>query len=126
MQYCLHRFSEKHSIGVNSPGIRDHSSNKAFVLKLHSVEYQHFLKARGYKWGKLSAEKSIPDFIMQADLDSIRIFLSNYFEAEGSAVESMRSIEIATASPLLIQQLSTLLRRFGIWMMISTKQKRAT
>ena len=63
---------------------------------------------------------------MQADLDSIRIFLRNFFEAEASAIESMRSIEISTASSLLIQQLAYLLRRFGIWMRVSTKQKRAT
>jgi SNF2 family DNA or RNA helicase len=38
----------------------------------------------------------------------------------------MRSIEISTASPKLIQQLSSLLRRFGVWMRISEKRKRAT
>ena len=62
---------------------------------------------------------------MQADLDSVRLFLRNYFEAEGCAVKSMASVEIATASPLLIQQLAVLLRRFGIWMRVSGKQKRA-
>src|SRR5215510_5113275 len=52
--------------------------------------------------------------------------MSNYFDAEASVVDSMRSIEISTASPKLIQQLSSLLRRFGVWMRISEKQKRAT
>ncbi len=76
--------------------------------------------------GEAIAGKIIPPFIMQADLDSIRIFLSNYFDAEGSVSKTVRNIEISTASSQLIQQLSILLRRFGIWMKISPKQKRAT
>jgi SNF2 family DNA or RNA helicase len=63
---------------------------------------------------------------MRADDASVRVFLSNYFDAEASVVDSMRSIEISTASPILIQQLSSLLRRFGIWMRLSEKRKRAT
>ena len=63
---------------------------------------------------------------MQADLNSVRIFLKNYFDAESAVIHSMRSIEISTASPVLIQQLSVLLRRLGIWMRIQPKQKRAT
>jgi SNF2 family DNA or RNA helicase/intein/homing endonuclease len=126
LRHCLHRFSEKYGIRINDPAIHAHSSKRAYELQLCSVEYQSFLEARGYMWGKLSREKSIPDFIMQADLDTIRIFLRNFFEAEASVVANMNSIEISTASPLLIQQLSYLLRRFGIWMRISTKQKRAT
>src|SRR5262245_66362207 len=63
---------------------------------------------------------------MQADDASVRVFLSNFFDAEASVVDSMRSIEISTASPKLIQQLSSLLRRFGVWMRVSEKRKRAT
>src|SRR5207302_1570517 len=88
--------------------------------------YRCFLEAKGYKWGNQSNKKRIPDFVVQADLDSVRVFLRNYFEAEASVVKSMNSIEISTASPTLMQQLSYMLRRFGIWMRISTKQKRAT
>ncbi|WP_446393725.1 SNF2-related protein, partial [Coleofasciculus sp. E1-EBD-02] len=71
-------------------------------------------------------EQSIPDFIMQADLDTVKIFLQNYFDAEASVISQMRSIEISTASPLLIQQLSVLLRRFGIWLQITPQHKRET
>ncbi len=126
LQQCLQHLSEKYRINIYHPAIRTYSSNRTAILVLNSREYQHFLESRGYEWGNLSRYKRIPDFIMQADLASVRIFLSNFFEAEASVVPSMRSIEIATASPLLIQQLSYLLRRFGIWMRISTKQKRAT
>ncbi len=125
LQHCILRLGERNAIKINCPSIRTYNGRSSY-LQLNSVAYRRFLEAKGYEWGKLSREKRIPDFIMQADLDSIRIFLRNFFEAEASVIESMKSIEISTASPLLIQQLSYLLRRFGIWMRISTKQKRAT
>jgi SNF2 family DNA or RNA helicase len=125
LRSCLMRFGEKHGIKVNSPSIVI-PQNRAAYLAVTSVAYRRFLEKKNYTWGKLSNEKRIPDFIMQADLDTIRIFLRNFFEAEAAVTESMRSVEISTASPMLIRQLSTLLRRFGIWMRISTKQKRAT
>ncbi len=125
LQSILIRLKEKYGIEVNNPSICTYA-NRAAYLRLTSVSYRRFLKARGYAWGRLSRDKCIPDFIMQADLDSVCIFLQNFFQAEASVVSSTRSIEISTASPLIIQQLSYLLRRFGIWMRISTKQKRAT
>lgn len=125
LKACLDRIRERYGIKINRPSINIPKERCAY-LSLYSVEYRRFLEARGYKWGKLSNEKRIPDFIMQAGLDSIRIFLCNFFEAEASVVANMHSIEISTASPMLIQQLSCLLRRFGIWMWISTKQKCAT
>ncbi|AFZ12281.1 helicase domain protein [Crinalium epipsammum PCC 9333] len=126
LRLILHRFSENYGININRPAVRIRANNRAADLSLNSREYQKFLESRGYKWGKLSAEKSFPPFIMQADLNSAGIFLRNYFDAESAVIHSMRSIEIATASPVLIQQLSVLLRRFGIWMRIQPKQKRAT
>ncbi len=125
LQAILVRLKGKYGIDVNNPSICT-PTNRVAYLRLTSASYRRFLKARGYAWGMLSRDKCIPDFIMQADLDSIRIFLQNFFQSEASAVSSTRSIEISTASPLIIQQLSYLLRRFGIWMRISTKQKRAT
>ena len=125
LQTILLRMKGKYGIEVNKPSIcipRD----RAAYLRLTSVSYRRFLNTRGYVWGMLSKDKRIPDFIMQADLTCIRIFLQNFFQAEASVVSGTRSVEISTASQLIIQQLSYLLRRFGIWMRISTKQKRAT
>ena len=119
------RIGQRYSLKINRPAIRTFIG-KVPVLRVNSQAYQRFLEAKGYCWGKLSREKSIPPFIMQADLDSVRLFLRHYFNAESAVVHSMRSVEIATVSPLLIQQLSLLLRRFGIWLRISPKQKRAT
>ena len=126
LRQSLRRFSEKKGIVISSPSVYRRSGKRAAELRLCSVGYRRFLEARGYEWGKLSREKSIPPFIMQADLESVRLFLRNCFDAEASVIESMRSIEISTASPVLIQQLSHLLRRFGVWLRISAKQKCAT
>ncbi|MEH1964602.1 MAG: SNF2-related protein [Nostoc sp.] len=124
LQTCQ-RIQKRYNLKINSPNISTFP-NRVSTLRVNSQAYRRFLEAKGYVWGKLSAEKSIPPFIMQADLDSVRIFLQNYFDAESAVVLSMGSIEIATASALLIQQLSALLRRFGIWLRISPKLKCAT
>ncbi|MFB8798567.1 MAG: SNF2-related protein [Microcoleus sp.] len=126
LRFTLHHLSKKYGIKINNPAVRTPGKQRVAYLSVCSREYQTFLESKGYEWGKLSAEKSFPQFIMQANLDSIRIFLKNYFDAEGSVLLNTRNIEISSASPLLIQQLSTLLRRFGIWLRISAKQKRAT
>ena len=121
------RLGQRYGIKVNTPKIIPHTSQKdCYGIRAHSLEYRKFLEGKGYSWGKRSHEKTIPLFIMQADLDRVRIFLSNYFDAEASVNKTVRYIEISTASSQLIQQLSILLRRFGIWMKISSKQKRAT
>ncbi|MGD1699462.1 SNF2 helicase-associated domain-containing protein, partial [Dapis sp. BLCC M229] len=123
----LQNLGKRYGIKINRPAIRPYSDRKyCYQLVIHSVEYRKFLEGKGYKWGKRSPEKTIPPFIMQADLDSIRIFLSHYFDAEGSVSKTIGNVEISTASSQLIQQLSVLLRRFGIWMKISPKQNRAT
>ncbi|QLE43283.1 helicase [Nostoc sp. C052] len=124
LQTCQ-RIQKRYNLKINSPNISTFP-NRVASLRVNSQAYREFLEAKGYVWGKLSAEKSIPPFIMQADLDSVRIFLQNYFDAESAVLFSMRSIEISTASALLIQQLSALLRRFGIWLRISPKLKCTT
>ncbi|HZG66266.1 MAG TPA: SNF2 helicase-associated domain-containing protein, partial [Herpetosiphonaceae bacterium] len=121
----VHRIAERYDLKINTPVVRTFAQ-KVPVLQVNSRAYRHFLGTLGYTWGRLSREKSIPDVIMQAGLDSVRLFLRNFFEAEGCAVLGMRSVEISTASPVLIQQLAVLLRRLGIWMRISAKQKCAT
>ncbi len=123
--HTLQRISCRYDIKINSPNIQIFPGKVPF-LRIDSQAYKRFLETKGYVWGKKSAEKSIPPFIMQADLDSVRIFLQNYFDAESAVISRMRSIEISTASPQLIQQISALLRRFGIWLRISPKQKCAT
>ncbi|WP_345511497.1 SNF2-related protein [Phytohabitans houttuyneae] len=96
------------------------------VLGIRSVAYMRYLESRGYRWGERSAGKSIPDFIVAADDATIALFLREFFTAEGSVIPSMRLVEISSASPAVIRQLSTMLRRFGIWLRFGVKHKRAT
>ncbi|BAU12931.1 protein splicing site [Leptolyngbya sp. NIES-3755] len=125
LRIILERLRDRYGIKINQPSI-ELNRGQAADLRVTSVQYRAFLESRGYVWGKRSAEKAIPPFIMTADLDSIQIFLRNYFDAEASVIGSMRSIEISSASPTIINQLSTLLRRFGIWLRISERRKCAT
>ncbi|MEA5568911.1 SNF2-related protein [Anabaena sp. UHCC 0399] len=125
LRETFQRLGDRYNLKINHPSIIS-PSHKTACLRVNSQAYRRFLAVQGYAWGKLSAEKSIPPLIMQADLNSVRIFLRHYFDAESAVMANMRSIEISTASPLLIEQLSTLLRRFGIWLRISQKRKCAT
>jgi SNF2 family DNA or RNA helicase len=119
------KIGQRYNLKINNPSICTYP-NRVADLRINSKAYREFLQAKGYSWGMRSHRKSIPDFIMQADLDTVKIFLQNYFDAEASVISQMRSIEISTASPLLIQQLSVLLRRFGIWLRIASKHQTAT
>ncbi|MFP5271440.1 SNF2-related protein [Coleofasciculus sp.] len=119
------KIGQRYNIKINNPSICTYP-NRVPDLRIDSQAYREFLQTKGYSWGMRSDSKSIPDFIMQADLDTVKIFLQNYFDAEASVISQMRSIEISTASPLLIQQLSVLLRRLGIWLQITPQHKRET
>ncbi|MCT7952285.1 SNF2-related protein [Ancylothrix sp. C2] len=125
LRQILHRIGVRYGLKINSPSIQEFPG-KVPVLRVNSQAYRQFLEAKGYQWGKRSREKVFPPFIMQSDNDNVRLFLRHYFDAEGSVSTNMRSVEISTASPQIIEQISTLLRRFGIWLRVTAKQKRAT
>jgi len=119
------RVGEKFNLQMNSLAIHQ-PKDKCAYLTIDSRDYQKFLSGLGYGWGQKSAGKSIPDFIMQAGTETARLFLREFFTAEGSAILSMRSVEISSASCWMLQQISVLLRRFGIWLRCGQKEKRAT
>ena len=50
------------------------------------------LEKMGYKWGLKSAQKQIPQFIMQANNDVVKTFLRSYFDAEGYVNPNCRQI----------------------------------
>jgi LAGLIDADG-like domain len=108
---CLYPTVE-YSIEINSPSIADRRI--ASVLTLDSAGWRDFLIARGYEWGRLSAGKELPDFVMQGDLETARVVLRAFVHAEGTVDLKRRSIELMTASRMLGEQLRHLLRRFGI------------
>ena len=118
--------SQCYEFKINEPKIRSPKNQRVGYLSINSKEYQEFLESKGYQWGRKSKDKSIPSFIMQADLNIAKVFLQNYFDAEGSVNAKSGIIEISSASASMIEQISVLLRRFGIWLRITRKQKRAT
>ncbi|HLY66581.1 MAG TPA: SNF2 helicase-associated domain-containing protein, partial [Chloroflexota bacterium] len=118
------RVASTYHFGINRPRIR--TFDRGSYLMINSSDYRAFLTSLGYTWGKRSAGKRIPDVIVGADEDTIRRFLREYFSAEGSVLAGMRCVEISSASEWLMRQLSCMLRRFGIWLRITAKQKRAT
>jgi intein/homing endonuclease/superfamily II DNA or RNA helicase len=119
------RLASTFNIEIGHPRISN-PANRAAHLTITSSGYRALLANLGYAWGKRSAGKRIPDSIVAADDDTVRRFLREYFSAEGSVLAGMRCVEISSASGWLMRQLSCMLRRFGIWLRITEKQKRAT
>ena len=125
LRQCLHRLADSFQLQINRPSISEPAS-RVPSLRITSADYRGFLAGLGYVWGNRSAAKRIPDFIVAADDDTVRRFLREYFSAEGSAIKGMRSVEISSASEWLMRQLACMLRRFGIWLRVTEKQRCAT
>ncbi|HTF06843.1 MAG TPA: SNF2-related protein, partial [Asanoa sp.] len=120
----VHALEATFGIRMNAPRVA--LEKGCHVLRMCSAGYAAFLRRHGYVWGHPSAQKRIPDLVMSGDEPSVRLFLREFFSAEGSVNPRMRMVEISSASTWLMAQLVTLLRRFGIWMRVSTKLKAAT
>jgi SNF2 family DNA or RNA helicase len=119
------RLADTFRLEIGHPQI-SRPANRPAYLNICSSDYRGLLSSLGYVWGKRSADKRIPDMIVAADDDTIRCFLREYFSAEGSVLAGMRSVEISSASEWLMRQLACMLRRFGIWLRVTEKRKRAT
>ena len=119
------RIGARYGLAINDPSIRS-DPNGVPSLLIRSAAWRDFLISRGYDWGRKSAGKSIPDFVMQGDLAAARTFLRAYVDAEGSVMPSRRTIEVMTASRMLCEQVRALLRRFGIIATGRTKHACAT
>jgi intein/homing endonuclease/superfamily II DNA or RNA helicase len=103
-----------------------HANKNVFYLLINSKVYKKYLESLGYEWGHKSATKRIPEFIMQANDEIVKVFLQAYFDAECYVNTNCRQIEISSASETLIYQLSVLLQRFDIMCSFSEKYKSAT
>ncbi len=90
------------------------------------AEDEDLVKFHARKIATGNETKKIPSFIMQSDIDTVRLFLINYFSAKDSVVFKNQSLEITVTSSQLMQQISTLLRRLGIWLQIKCKVKQLT
>jgi hypothetical protein len=63
---------------------------------------------------------------MKGNKEVVAAFLQGYFDAEGYVWLDRYTIEISSASFLMMKQVSMLLRRFGIWLRLRKKRARAT
>jgi len=106
------------------PHIYEGSRGKCPYLQISSIGYQQYLEKKGYTWGSKSAEKKIPDFIVYSPIDQCRLFLRNYFDADGSVYNGR--VSVSSASYDIVHKLSLMLRRFGIWLRIRKTKKAAT
>jgi intein/homing endonuclease/superfamily II DNA or RNA helicase len=103
-----------------------HANKNVFYLLINSKVYKKYLESLGYEWGHKSATKRIPEFIMQANDEIVKVFLQAYFDAECYVNPNCRQIEISSASETIIYQISVLLQRFDIMCSFSEKYKFAT
>ena len=117
---------ERYGIRMNTMPISQRP-DRAATLTIASSAYRKLLERElQYTWGRRSAHKRIPDRVMAAEDLTVIGFLRAFFDAEGSVTPRHRRVEITSASREVIDQLSTLLRRFRVWLRISRKEKAAT
>lgn len=115
------KVGETYKLNMNNMPIRNTE------LDIWSKDYVTFLKKNGYTWyGNTSATKQFPSFIMNCGKEKLKIFLKAYFDAEGSVNVKKMQIEIASASEIIMKQLVTLLKIFGIYLRTTIKIKCAT
>ena len=101
-----------YSVEINTPCIEEHRTG--VELMIDSAAWRDHLIRRGYEWGRVSAGKELPDFLMQGDLECARVVLRAFADAQGTVSLSRRTVELTTGSRALGEQLRHLLRRFGI------------
>ncbi|WP_328600715.1 SNF2-related protein [Actinomadura physcomitrii] len=122
----LLKIAERFALQMDEPAIMPSVNAKAAYLRFSGMPYRRLLEEHAYQWGRNSAHKRIPDGIVSADDATVRLFLRHYFAAEASVNPQARFVEISSASVWIIRQLSAMLRRFGIWLRVTTKWKHAT
>lgn len=93
-------------------------------LQVSSIAYRKYLESLGYIWGRKSAGKDIPDFIVYGNEDTRRTFLRSYFDGDGTVVKNV--VSVCSASFNVITKLGIMLRSFGLWLRIKKKLKGAT
>ena len=124
LEEVLYKLEDQYNLSFNDPQIKNYGT--FYRLIFTSKDYVQFLQKNGYIWGKLSAGKKFPDFIMNSSLDNIKIFLQAYFDAEASISERDGVIEISSASEIIMKQLNILCRMFEMNMRQTIKKKMAT
>lgn len=116
----------EHDIAMTITETPPNATHPAASLDFCSADFRKLFESFGYKWGRLSAFKEVPTAIMRGNKDVVAAFLQGYFDAEGYVWSERYTIEVSSASHLMMKQVSLLLRRFGIWLRLRKKRARAT
>ncbi|MCD6523299.1 MAG: DUF87 domain-containing protein [Candidatus Diapherotrites archaeon] len=82
-----------------------------------------FLDEIGYKTGRKSREKVVPQFILTAPNEIVAEFLRVFIDCEGYVSKTAPEIQISTASPSIANGLAYLLLRFGIFSTVKEKMR---
>jgi len=122
----LNAVAIKNNIELHINEYAPRETHRAHSLVFQNNKIKSLFKSHGYLWGNKSASKEVPFSVMQADKDGVAAFLRGYFDAEAWVDIKRQQIEISSASELMMKQVNTLLRRFGIWMRVKKKSKCAT
>jgi len=108
-----------------SPKVIPAKNGKTPYMILNSKAYKTYLETIGHEWGHKSKDKIIPDIIMRASNNAVRICLRALFDAEACCSKTSRRIEFSSASKTLIYQVSALLGRFNILNTFSKEQMKS-
>jgi len=137
-----HRFTQKETRSLNYVrSLLEHVSGEAdIVLNIKEIKersgasrldfcnksFRELLVSYGYLWGKKSRTKEVPSLVMQANKVAVAAYLRGFFDAEAWVDTKKYQIEISSASELMMKQVNTLLRRFGMWLRVRKKRACAT
>lgn len=102
------------------------ASHRSPNVSLGGQGFVSFCESHDYPWSTLSKDRRVPYPIMKAGPEPVRKFIRAYFDANGSCPRDFGSVEVSSASQLLIKEVGILLRRFGIWLRTRKKRARAT
>ena len=105
-----------HTVSVDKEiaktGIKGHTQS----LIIHSTVLTAAMKAM---FGHISYEKTIPDWVLQAPDDFVKGLVDGYISGDGS-VTKQRTITASSVSENLMNRLSSLFIRFGIFTTMSS------
>lgn len=98
---------------------RDNRKDR-YILSFNHKYTEYLHDAFGYKMHTKSGDKEIPMSILNADDECVRVFVRALFDAEGCCNDG--GIEILSKSYDIIEKMWYLLKRFGIFGIVSKKK----
>lgn len=95
-------------------GIKGTTSSLIIHSTLLAKTMQHF-------FGRISSEKTLPDWTFQAPDEFVAGLLDGYISGDGTVSKKSGLISATSVSKELLQRLSTLLTRYGIFATMTTR-----